>query len=190
MELGGNIRMYRSALGWSQETLAEKAYVSRQTVSNWENEKSYPDVHSLIILSELFSVSIDELIKGDVEIMKNSIKDENIRVFRRWSNIYAVMFFVAILSPILWFKLGVIGVVIFAVFWIITMLVAFKLEKLKKEYNIETYQEIVAFLNGETLDEIRAKRESKNALYQKILFAVCSALIGLVISVLLAYLIK
>lgn len=42
-----------------QEALAEKVYVSRQTVSNWENDKSYPDVNSLVLLSEVFEISLD-----------------------------------------------------------------------------------------------------------------------------------
>ena len=63
MELSGQIKKYRGEKGWNQEALAEKAYVSRQTVSNWENGKSYPDVHSLLILSGLFGVSLDELVK-------------------------------------------------------------------------------------------------------------------------------
>lgn len=70
MELGKQIKKYRNELGLSQDALAEKIYVSRQTISNWENDKNYPDVNSLVLLSEVFKVSIDNLIKGDVEIMK------------------------------------------------------------------------------------------------------------------------
>ena len=63
MELGNQIKKYRSELQISQEQLADRIYVSRQTISNWENEKSYPDVNSLILLSEVFQTSIDKLIK-------------------------------------------------------------------------------------------------------------------------------
>ena len=63
MELGKQIRKYRNERTLSQEALAEKIYVSRQTVSNWENDKSYPDVNSLVLLSEVFEVSLDQLIK-------------------------------------------------------------------------------------------------------------------------------
>ena len=79
MEFGKQIKRLRNERGWNQEEFAEKAYVSRQTVSNWENEKSYPDVKSLLILSDLFGVSIDELVKGDVEIMKEKISKESIK---------------------------------------------------------------------------------------------------------------
>ena len=69
MEIGNQIKKHRTRLKWSQETLAENAYVSRQTISNWENGKSYPDIHSLLILGKLFNISLDELVKGDVETM-------------------------------------------------------------------------------------------------------------------------
>ena len=70
MELGSQIKKYRGELKLSQDALAEKIYVSRQTISNWETEKNYPDVNSLIRMSEVFGVSVDVLLKGDVEEMK------------------------------------------------------------------------------------------------------------------------
>lgn len=51
--------------------------MSRQTVSNWENDKTYPDVQSLLLLSQLFGVSIDELIKGDAVAMQQAIKEDS-----------------------------------------------------------------------------------------------------------------
>lgn len=56
MELGNQIKKYRSEIQISQEQLADRIYVSRQTISNWENEKSYPDVNSLILLSEVSTI--------------------------------------------------------------------------------------------------------------------------------------
>ena len=70
MELAKHIKAHRGRLGLSQEELAEKIFVSRQTISNWETDRTYPDVQSLLLLSNLFDVSIDSLIKGDVEEMK------------------------------------------------------------------------------------------------------------------------
>lgn len=81
MEVGAQIKKYRSNMGISQEELAEKVYVSRQTVSNWETGKNYPDIHSVLLLSSVFNVSLDQLIKGDVEIMKNEIKETEIKKF-------------------------------------------------------------------------------------------------------------
>ena len=82
MELGKQIKKYRKELSLSQDALAEKIFVSRQTISNWENDKSYPDINSLLLLSEVFNTSIDNLIKGDVEIMKKrlaSLKEKNLK---------------------------------------------------------------------------------------------------------------
>ena len=85
MELGSQIKKYRNELALSQDALAEKVYVSRQTISNWENGKSYPDVNSLILLSEVFQTSLDDLIKGDVEVMREQVRSEDIRAFKRLS---------------------------------------------------------------------------------------------------------
>ena len=62
MELGSRIKQYRAAHGWNQDNLAEKMYVTRQTISNWENDKSYPDLQSLLLLGSLFGVSLDQLV--------------------------------------------------------------------------------------------------------------------------------
>ncbi|MDU2198472.1 MAG: helix-turn-helix transcriptional regulator, partial [Peptostreptococcaceae bacterium] len=66
MEIGKQIKKYRTEMKFSQEELSEKIFVSRQTISNWENNKNYPDVKSLLLLSSLFNVSLDILIKGDL----------------------------------------------------------------------------------------------------------------------------
>ena len=70
MELSIQIKKYRTELHLSQEELAEKVYVTRQTISNWENEKSYPDLQILIAMSNQFDVSLDTLLKGDSKMVK------------------------------------------------------------------------------------------------------------------------
>ena len=90
MEIGKQIRKYRTELKLSQDDLADKVYVTRQTISNWENDRNYPDIRSLVLLSNVFGISLDILVKGDLEQMKDEIKSEDIRKFRRDSRIYAV----------------------------------------------------------------------------------------------------
>ena len=68
MEIGQQIRKYRKRKVFSR-VLSEKLYVSRQTISNWENERSYPDIHNLLMMCTLFNVSLDDLVKGDVKRM-------------------------------------------------------------------------------------------------------------------------
>ena len=71
MEIGKKLKDARMKSGFTQETVAEKINVSRQTISNWENEKSYPDIISVIALSDFYSISLDDLLKGDREMMEH-----------------------------------------------------------------------------------------------------------------------
>ncbi len=91
MELGKQIKMHRQEAHLSQEELANRVYVSRQTISNWENDKSYPDVNSLVLLSEIFQISLDNLIKGDIEVMKDVIQKEEIEKMNRYGKSYTIM---------------------------------------------------------------------------------------------------
>ena len=100
MQLGQMIAKIRKEQGMTQETFAKKFDVTRQTVSNWENEKSYPDVNSLILLSEVFQTSIDKLIKGDIEIMKEKINEQEIKKLNYYGNIFGVHFAITILSAV------------------------------------------------------------------------------------------
>ncbi|PGL69329.1 helix-turn-helix transcriptional regulator [Bacillus sp. AFS055030] len=65
----------REKRGWSQNDLAEKIHVSRQTVSKWETEKNYPSIEVLIKLSDLFDITIDELLRSDDELKEKIIQD-------------------------------------------------------------------------------------------------------------------
>ena len=71
MEIGKKLKDARMKSGFTQENIAEKINVSRQTISNWENEKSYPDIISIIELSNLYSISLDDLLKGDRAMMEH-----------------------------------------------------------------------------------------------------------------------
>ena len=100
MELGNHIKHYRNEKGLSQEELAERVYVTRQTISNWENNKSYPDINSIVLLSEIFEISIDNLIKGDVEQMKKEINSEEVKKLNLYATIMAILMPVATILPV------------------------------------------------------------------------------------------
>ena len=68
MNIGSKIRNARNEAGYTQEHAAEALKVSRQTISNWENEKSYPDIVSVIRMSDLYNVSLDHLLKEEKEV--------------------------------------------------------------------------------------------------------------------------
>lgn len=71
MELGNKLKEARSNAGLKQEELANHLGVSRQTVSNWENNRSYPDIASILKLSDLYGLSLDELLKEDKKVQEH-----------------------------------------------------------------------------------------------------------------------
>ena len=76
MEIGRKLREARTASGLSQEIVAEKINVSRQTISNWETEKTYHDIISIIQLSELYNIRFDDLLIGDKKMIEHLGKHE------------------------------------------------------------------------------------------------------------------
>ena len=85
-------------LGISQDELAEKIFVSRQSISNFYNYNSYTDIYTLLLLAETFGVSLDELIKGDVEEMKEEINAQERAGFNRDTVCFAIFGIVTVLS--------------------------------------------------------------------------------------------
>lgn len=176
LEIGKTIKQHRTELGWSQEVLAEKAYVSRQTVSNWETEKSYPDVHSLLILSDLFGVSLDELIKGDVAVMKEQVKSKDVRTFKKLQliGVLGILLLIVTGMPLLEYG-GAVGGVVWGALAVGVFLAWHRFEQLKSENDVQTYREVLAFVNGETLDDIERTNEAKKRRSLKILEIIVAA---------------
>ncbi len=83
MNLGERIVKFRKDNKMSQDDLAEVLNVTRQTVSNWENSKNYPDIEALIQFSDKFHISLDVLLKGDKEMVyKMDKKMKNAKIFK------------------------------------------------------------------------------------------------------------
>lgn len=189
MELGKQIKMHRQEAELSQEELANRVYVSRQTILNWENDKSYPDVNSLVLLSEIFQISLDKLIKGDIGVMKEVIQKEEIEKMKRYGRIYTIMLIVTVVSAVpLFMWLGVWAFIPWGIIWAISMYFALKIEKVKKDNDVQSYKEIVAFSEGKLLDDIQKQREIGKRPYQKIFLVIGSALITFVVCVLIGFL--
>lgn len=68
----------RKQFGFTQTDVAKKIHVSRQTVSHWENGRTYPDIQSLQLLCELYDVSLTDLVSGDLTVMKGNLKRQRI----------------------------------------------------------------------------------------------------------------
>lgn len=189
MELGKQIKMYRLENKLSQEELADRIYVSRQTISNWENDKSYPDINSLVLLSEVFKISLDRLIKGDIETMKDVIQKEEVDKMNRYGKIYTIMLIVTVVSAVpLFMWLGVWALIPWGIIWMLSMYFASKIEKIKKDNDVQTYKEIVAFSEGKLLDDIYKQQEIAKRPYQKMLLVIGSVLITLCVCMLIGLL--
>lgn len=84
MNVGEKIKKIRKMAGMTQEELAEKMNVSRQTISKWEKEISSPDLESAIALCELFEISLDDLVKGEQSVKEEKISlQDMIKINRR-----------------------------------------------------------------------------------------------------------
>ncbi|WP_326847771.1 helix-turn-helix transcriptional regulator [Priestia endophytica] len=79
LKLGEQLKKLREERNMSREELAQKMNVSRQAVYKWENNKGYPDIQNLIRLSEIYGITVDELIKKDSTLqLETDIKEEEI----------------------------------------------------------------------------------------------------------------
>lgn len=193
MEIGKQIKKCRSELGISQDQLAERIFVSRQSISNWENDKNYPDIKSLVLLSHLFNISLDTLIKGDVNTMKKEItlatENNNMDRFKRNTNIFTVLFIASLVLPIPLFRfLGYSGIAIWILIAISAFYYSLRVEKDKKKLDIQTYKEILAFTEGRALSDIEKERETGKRNYQKLFLAIASGILAIILTIIMLYL--
>ena len=75
MELSQKLQIRRKEMNLTQEEVANKIHVSRQTISNWETGRTLPDIDSLVLISDIYEISLDNLIKEDVKVIKNLNSD-------------------------------------------------------------------------------------------------------------------
>lgn len=189
IDIGSKIKTLRLSKSMTQEQLAKALHVSAQAVSKWENGKSYPDIHSLLLLSALFDVSLDQLIKGDLETMKQEVNAADVRAMNRDGIIYTVLLAATIILPVpllKWF--GLYGLIPELLLWGSAMYFALRLERIKKANNVQSYREILAFSEGRKLDEIEQKVEAGKRPYQKLLLVLLTAGITLLVGMVLSWL--
>ncbi|WP_125705078.1 helix-turn-helix transcriptional regulator [Lacticaseibacillus daqingensis] len=145
MILNQQIIKLRKQHGDTQEALAAKLYVSRQTVSNWETGKSYPDLENLLLLSAIFDVSLDELVKGDVSTMKQAVSRAHLQgYYTTEASVMLLWPFVLGAVPhfidTVWIYLVYAGLMVTGVF------AMWRLKRLERTLHIETYAQVLAFL--------------------------------------------
>lgn len=91
----------RLELGITQQDMAEKLFVTRQTVSNWENGKNFPDIPTLISISENYSLSLDYMLKGDLKYMKKVEEDYKLIKKRKRERISSYIIAVSLILIVL-----------------------------------------------------------------------------------------
>lgn len=162
MGIKEQLKEHRARLGLSQEELADRIFVSRQTISNWETDRTYPDVQSLLLMSDLFGTSIDELVKGDVATMEKTIENEW-KTMSRLAMTAWVLVGVGIACVIAGMTLPsgpssrasgfsegeVLGIVLFVALWIAGLVLLGIVEHMKRKYDLVTYRDILAYSRGE-----------------------------------------
>lgn len=153
MDISNQIKKRRTDMGLSQEELAERIYVSRQTISNWETDKTYPDIQSLLLLSILFDTTIDVLVKGDLDMMENTVASANAKRMRTLAITMSVLLVLmvpfALAGIALW---GPLGILLGLAPWAASVVVSVILERIKVENDVQTYREILAFQKGKPVD--------------------------------------
>jgi len=86
----------REKRNWSQNDLAEKIHVSRQSVSKWETGKNYPSIEIIIHLSDLFGITIDELLRSDEELTQKVIEDSKQLAYPKWKVFFDSLFMIGV----------------------------------------------------------------------------------------------
>ena len=198
MEVGKVIRDLRTEAGMSQEELAEKAFVSRQTISNWENGKSYPDVQSLSLIAGHFGTSIDELVNGDLPMIAARIEEEDaraaeedVREFRRNTAISSALAIVSLVVAGVAFDHGNwLALAMCLLVYALALYFAFLIEGTKKKYDVQTYREIRAFMDGKPLDEIKARRIQRPFVASIMGKVLAGMLIGAAVGLLMVWLVR
>lgn len=198
MELGQRIRNHRTALGLSQDELASRIYVSRQTISSWENDKTYPDVQSLLLLATVFDATIDELVRGDVDTMKETI-ERDVHLMKRLGAVMVGFLVLMMLTCVWWtYQVSVADLpfgqtlptaLLALVLWGIAMFASVWVDRLKKEHDLVTYQEILAFWNGWDVNRNteRGRRERLIPRWMKVVRIIGFALIGAAVGFFIGY---
>ncbi|MGV3006122.1 helix-turn-helix domain-containing protein [Streptococcus pluranimalium] len=162
MKLHHRLVDLRKSKQLSQEELAEKLYVSRQTISNWERDRTYPDINSLLLIATFFDVSLDNLIKGDVDIMKHQVDQSQ---FKKWLIVGGISWFLFSMLFPLRYLLSITQITtLFIIIAIPLFHSAFQVLYILKNRQLQTYADILNFLDP--------KKNAKTSLSSELWFSI------------------
>jgi transcriptional regulator with XRE-family HTH domain len=176
MNIGKKLSSLRQSNNFSQDQLAEKLLVSRQTVSNWETEKTYPDINSLVMISDIFDLSLDQLIKEDLPLMKNKIKQTQIR----WLGIGVVLIIALTYLSLIVLKWSVsLGSLLVGATTVVGLILIYYFWKAMNSANLKSFKQVIDYANDQQVD---TKKRSKSAtVVQSVVALIAGIAIGLFI---------
>ena len=128
MDVGQRLKIRRKELGFTQDYVAAELGLTRQTMSNWENGRSYPDIERIIRLSELYNLSLDELLKGDREMVKhlqeNTVVNHFLKIFIVLLLVNGLLMLLLLANPLmnevfLWLIFALVGANSLSLFYLI-----------------------------------------------------------------------
>lgn len=164
MKINDKIFEYRKINNWSQEELADKLDVSRQTVSKWETGKAVPELDKLIALANLFKISVDALVKEEIDINSQQNKiDSDKNQNELWNRIFG--FFK---SKKEFIKKLITAIIICVIIIVGYKVISNKIHLYKRENDIEkvmnAYKEIVNYEGSYRIRETYSKKENDKIL--------------------------
>ena len=107
MDFGAQMKKLRTSRGLTQEQVAQKLNVSRQTISSWENNRNLPDLEMVVLIARIFNISLDNLILGDPTMTNKLVKDGSEMKRAKWNLYFSLsMIFAGIISFLLFRLIG------------------------------------------------------------------------------------
>jgi transcriptional regulator with XRE-family HTH domain len=182
MNISKQLKSYRKEFNLSQEELAEIIHVSRPTISNWENSKGYPDLQSLLLLSDYFKISLDELVKGDVVNMKKELEKKK---FDKSTYGMLGFLFLALLTTPLAKYIGWYFFIPFGILLAISMWYASEVENFKSNNNLRTYQDILAYMENRKIPHMDEDKRKKKEFFEKSFCVFISSIVSAILTLLL-----
>ena len=153
MEIGNIIKSYRKNKNITQKELGSILHVSDKTVSSWENNRTYPDISILIELSDRLNMSLDQLLKGDEQMVKQIDRDVKLKKVYKLS---LILIFILIISGCLFLNI-----------W------KYKNETidrfnpfLKMEVGYATLPKKVTYNGGKSYDKLEGEKDDENRIPQ------------------------
>lgn len=175
MEIGNKIASLRKSAGISQDKLAQNLYISRQTLSNWENDKTLPDLKSLFLLADYFNITVNELASNDM----HNINVHSIRNKIAWLYFSDVICLILVYLSLIsgrWLP-TTISAMLIVLFTVIGLEISWYLIRFSQKYNLHRISEISAYLSSTPI-------KHQVTIHNKIKLAL-GALVGLALGLIL-----